>query len=97
MCYIVGMGDQSTINQTAWLEELKARRIALKRQLFAADAQSATISAGTGSRSYTNRSVAELKAKIAACESEIAAVCAELGVPLPFKTTGGVAFIRSEF
>ena len=81
----------------AWLEELKTQRLVLKRQLFAADAQSASMSAGGGAKSYTNRSVADLKEKIAAIESEIAAVCAELEIPLPFCPTGGVKRILTRF
>ena len=81
----------------AWLEELKAQRTALKRQLFAVDAQSATMSAGGGAKSYTNRSVADLKEKIAAIESEIAAVCNSIGEPLPFCPTGGVKRILTRF
>lgn len=81
----------------AWLKELESQRLALKRQLFSADAQSASMSAGGGAKSYTNRSVADIKAKIAAIESEIAAVCEELGEPLPFATRGGVKIIKARF
>ena len=81
----------------AWLKELESQRLALKRQLFSADAQSASMSAGGGAKSYTNRSVADIKAKIADIESEIAALCRELGEPLPFATRGGVQIIRVRF
>lgn len=87
----------TTADQRAWLEELKAQRLALKRQLFAVDTQSASMSAAGGAKSYTNRSVADLKAKIAAIESEIASVCADLGEPLPFTPTGGVKRILARF
>lgn len=81
----------------AWLKELESQRLALKRQLFSADAQSASMSAAGGAKSYTNRSIADIKAKIAAIESEIAAVCEELGEPLPFATRGGVKTITVRF
>ena len=45
--------------------ELEKRRDALVDQIAAVDAQSASMSSGGGSKSYTNRSVADLKAKIA--------------------------------
>ena len=81
----------------AWLNELENQRLALKRQLFSADSQSATISGGGGSKSVTNRAVAELKEKIAAVENEIVAVCNDLGVPVPFKTSRGVYKIKVRF
>ena len=52
------------IDKNAWLQELLDQRIALKRQLFSADSQSATISGGSGSKSFTSRSVADIKEKI---------------------------------
>ena len=81
----------------AWLKELEDQRLALKRQLFSADSQSATISSGGGSKSYTNRAIAELKEKIAAVENEIVAVCNDLSVPVPFKTSRGVYKIKVRF
>ena len=81
----------------AWLKELEDQRLALKRQLFAVDSQSATLSASGGSKSYTNRSVADIKAKIAAIESEIESICQDLEEPLPFKHAGGVHIIRTRF
>lgn len=104
-CYNAGMSATDSVitpesrdaDARAWLEELKAQRIALKRQLYQVDAQSASMSAGGGAKSYTNRSVADIKEKIAAIESEIAAVCAELGEPLPFKPAGGVKRILARF
>ena len=81
----------------AWLQELLANRRELQRMLFAVDASSATISAGGGSQSYTNRSVAELKQKLAAVEAEILAVCGELGEPPPFTPAGGVKTVKVRF
>ena len=81
----------------AWLKELEERRLELKRQLFAADSQSASLSSGGGSKSFTNRSIAELKEKIAAVENEIAAVCRNLDIPVPFDTSRGVYKIKVRF
>lgn len=80
-----------------WLDELLQQRIALKRQLFAVDSHSVSLSAGGGSKSLTNRSIADLKEKIAAIENEIAALCGELGEEIPFKTTRGVYTIKARF
>lgn len=87
----------ATEEKTAWLEELKARRMELKRQLYAADSNSASISAGGGSKSYTNRSVADIKAKIAEIEAEISVLCEDLGTDLPFVPKCGVARVRARF
>ena len=81
----------------AWLKELEERRLELKRQLFAADSQSASLSSGGGTKSFTNRSIAELKEKIAAVENEIAAVCRDLDIPVPFDTSRGVYKIKVRF
>ena len=59
--------------------ELEKRRDALVDQLAAVDAQSASMSSGGGSKSYTNRSVADLKAKIAFLDKEIARLAYRLG------------------
>ena len=53
------------------IKTLEARKIALEDQLLCVDAQSASISSDGGSRSYTNRAVADIKAKIAYCKREI--------------------------
>lgn len=60
--------------------ELERRREALVDQLSAVDANSASISSGGGSKSFTNRSVADIKAKIKALDAEIARLGAALGV-----------------
>lgn len=60
-------------------DELEQRRNALVDQLTSLDAQSASFSAGGGSRSYTNRTVADLKAKIAFIDQEIARLDCALG------------------
>lgn len=60
--------------------ELERRRDALVDQIAAADAASASLSAGGGSKSYSSRSVAELKAKVAFVEREIARLDYRLGV-----------------
>ena len=57
---------------------LEQRRTALVDQLTSLDATSASFSAGGGSKSYTNRAVADIKAKIRFCEEEIAALDAAL-------------------
>lgn len=84
-------------NQNEWLKELMEQRRALKRQLFAVDSQSASISSGGGSKSYTSRSVKDIKEKIAAVENEIVAVCGELEMDVPFKTSRGVYTIKTRF
>lgn len=81
----------------AWLDELLQHRMALKRQLFAVDSQSASLSSGGGSKSFTNRSIADLKEKIAAIENEIAGLCDELGEKIPFKPARGVYKIKVRF
>ena len=73
---------------------LEARRTALVDQLTSIDAQSATISTGDGSDSYTNRSVDDIKKKIRACDREIARLDAMLtGRPGP----GAIKTIYVEF
>ena len=62
-----------------YINELQARRRALVLQLTEVDAQSATLSAGGGSKSYTNRAVADIKAKIAFIDGEIQNAQAALG------------------
>lgn len=61
-------------------EYLQNRIQELENQLLAVDASSATLSSGGGSKSYTNRSVADLKAKIAYARRELARIEARLGV-----------------
>lgn len=59
--------------------ELERRRNALVDQLTEIDTQSASISTGGGSKSLTNRSVADIKAKIAFVDKEIARLDYMLG------------------
>lgn len=59
--------------------ELEKRRDALVDQLTEIDTQSASFSAGGGSKSYTNRSVDDIKAKIAFVDKEIARIDYMLG------------------
>ena len=59
-------------------DELETKRNALVDQLASDDTTSASLSSGGGSKSYTNRSVADLKAKIAFLDSEIAKLDAEI-------------------
>lgn len=75
-CYRGGMTREEAIIRK---QELERKRNALVDQLCDVDAQSASMSAGGGSKSYTNRSVAELKAKIAFVEKEITRISARLG------------------
>ncbi len=73
---------------------LEKRREALVDQLTGVDAQSATLSSAGGSKSYTNRSVADIKAKIAACDREIRRLTAMLtGTSMP----GAIKTIYAEF
>lgn len=60
-------------------DELVAKRVALVDQIAETDAQSATLSGGGGSKSYTNRSVDDLKKKVAFLDREIARLDARLG------------------
>ena len=69
------MTRQDAIDRKSILEK---RREALVDQLTSIDATSASFSAGGGSKSYTNRSVADIKAKIRFIEEEIAALDAAL-------------------
>jgi uncharacterized small protein (DUF1192 family) len=73
---------------------LEARLEALVDQLTEADASQATVSSGAGSKSYSNRSVAELERKIRVCRREIARIDAKLGLrPSP----GGIRTIYARF
>ena len=65
------------------INELERRRNALVDQLTEVDATSATVSASSGSRSYTNRSVDDIKKKIRACEREIVRIGAQFGLCPP--------------
>lgn len=58
---------------------LETRISELEDQLLSADANSASVSAGGGSKSYTNRSVADLKAKLAYARKELKKVNYQLG------------------
>ena len=71
---IMTRADAITRKQT-----LEERRTALVDQLAAVDAQSASVSSGGGSKSYTNRSVADIKAKIAFLDRDIARLEHRLG------------------
>lgn len=72
-------------------DELQAKRDVLVDQIAEADTQSATVSAGGGSKSYTNRSVDDLKKKVAFLDREIAKLDARLGLradPSAVRTIG---------
>lgn len=72
-------------------DALQVKRDALVDQIAEADAQSATVSAGGGSKSYTNRSVADLEKKIKFLDREIAKLDARLGLranPSAVRTIG---------
>ena len=62
------------------IAELEQRRNALIDQLTEIDTQSATMSSGGGSKSYTNRSVADIKEKIAFIDREIARLNFAIGL-----------------
>ena len=75
-------------------QTLEARLEALVDQLTEADTSSASVSSGAGSKSYSNRSVAELERKIRVCRREIARIDAKLGQrPSP----GGIRTIYARF
>lgn len=61
-------------------KELEKKRDALVDQLADVDTQSASMSAGGGSKSYTNRSIADIKAKIKYIEAEMGRIGYALGV-----------------
>ena len=61
-------------------DELRAKRDALVDQIAETDAQSASLSAGGGSKSYTNRTVDDLKKKVKFLDREIAKLDARLGL-----------------
>ncbi len=76
------------------MKKLEARREALVDQLTEVDAASASVSSGSGSKSYSNRSVSDIKAKIRFCDREIAKLAAVLGLrPAP----GGIKTIYARF
>jgi len=76
------------------MNALETRRQALVDQLTETDAASATVSSGSGSQSYSNRSVADIKAKIRFCDREIVRLAAMLGLrPAP----GGIKTIYARF
>lgn len=65
------------------IEELRKKREALVDQLADTDVTSATLSSGGGSKSYTNRSVEDLKRKINFIDREIARIEGLLGLRTP--------------
>ena len=82
---LYNVGEEATIDMTRKdcmkrRDELRAKRDALVDQLAETDTQSATLSAGGGSKSYTNRTVEDLKKKIQFLDREIARLDARLGL-----------------
>lgn len=82
-------------------QELKDRKAKLERDRDAlvdaiaeVDTQSASISAGGGSKSFTNRSVDDLKCKIAFIDKEIARIDARLGLR---RASGRIVVNHTEF
>ena len=73
--------------------ELKLRLQKLEDQLLETDTSSASISAGGGSKSFSNRSVAELERKIRYCKREIA----RLDAKLAGRQSGGIKTIYARF
>ena len=73
--------------------ELEARLHKLEDQLLQVDASSASISSGGGSKSYSNRSVAELERKIRYCKREIV----RLAAMLAGRPSGGIQTIYARF
>lgn len=74
--------------------ELEMKRERLIDRLTEIDVASASISSGTGSRSYTNRSIAELQKQIRAIDNEIDRYARKLG-GLPSK--GDILSIYPKF
>ncbi len=62
-------------------------------QLSAVDAASASISAGGGAQSYSNRSVSEIRAKITFVEREIARLDLRLGVGGGLSRPKGISIV----
>jgi len=75
------------------IKTLEARRQALVDQLTETDAASASVSSGSGSKSYSNRSVAEIERKIRYCSREIA----RLSAMLAGRPSGGIQTIYARF
>lgn len=75
----------------ARIDELIRRRDALVDQLSAIDASSASVSSGGGSKSYSNRSVEEIKAKIRFIDKEIARLEFAVGIR---RSPGAIEIIR---
>lgn len=82
-------------------QELETRKAKLERDRNALvdaiaelDTQSASISAGGGSKSFTNRSVDDLKKKIAFIDKEIARIDARLGLR---RAPGRIVVNHTEF
>lgn len=82
-------------------QELKDRKAKLERNRDAlvdaiaeVDTHSASISAGGGSKSFTNRSVDDLKRKIAFIDKEIARIDARLGLR---RAPGRILVNQTEF
>lgn len=90
LCYSVRVTREEAQNRKAQLE---ARLHRLEDQLLETDASSASISSGSGSKSYSNRSVAELERKIRYCKREIA----KLGDMLAGRGSGGIKTIYARF
>ena len=73
--------------------DLELRLQKLEDQLLETDTSSASISAGGGSKSFSNRSVAELERKIRYCKREIARLDGLLAGQHP----GGIKTIYARF
>lgn len=73
--------------------ELEAKLHRLEDQLLETDAASASVSSGSGSKSYSNRSASEIERKIRYCKRQIA----KLGDMLAGRSSGGIKTIYAEF
>lgn len=74
------MGAMTRAQAEERREHLRRRIGELEAQLLSVDAASASMSVGSGSVSYTNRSVADLKERLAFARRELARVEWRLGL-----------------
>lgn len=89
--YNDGMTRAEALVRRAELEKMIRQ---LEDQLLAVDTQSASVSSGAGSQSYTNRTTAEIKAKISYAKIQLARLEGQLGLRTP---PGAIKVIQPRF